>query len=261
MQDILIVGNFVKDVYLRLDTRRNKFEKDQDEVNWLDLSFDGDTHNFFSRIAFLTGSAITQEIFENFSIKSDFLSSNTREHPVYRYILCNEDQVTYFSPNKFPDNVWQEPSYIPRWIYIDRSAHLTPDFSHKFLDYLERNSEIKVAVFISRHSNLEAEYFKAILAKATIIISDTDSPEVAPHILIADHGIHCQGNHAHWQKNGKDDLDTHLSAHQIAAATMFAALFNGESSAEAAKLAAINVENSTLSATLTPAELASIAEQ
>ena len=260
MQDILIVGNFVKDVYLRLDSRRNKFEKDQDGINWLDLSFDSSTHNFFSRIAFLTGSAITKEIFENFGIKSDFLSSNTREHPVYRYILCNEDQVTYFSPNKFPDNTWQEPSYIPKWIYIDRSAHLNLDFAHKLIDYLSRNPATKVATFVSRHSNLNAEYMKLILSHSTIIISDTES-DVQPHILIANHGIHCQGHSAYWQKNGKDDLDTHLSAHQTAAATMFSALFNGKKSDEAVKLAATNVENSILSTTLTPDELNEILMQ
>ena len=68
MQDILIVGNITKDVYLRLDDHKNHFEKDQDDVDWLDFAFNGDTHEFFSRVAVFGGSAITKEVFTNFDI-------------------------------------------------------------------------------------------------------------------------------------------------------------------------------------------------
>ena len=39
MDDVLIVGNVLKDVYLRLDNRKNHFETDQNKVAWLDLAF------------------------------------------------------------------------------------------------------------------------------------------------------------------------------------------------------------------------------
>ena len=46
MQSILIVGNITKDVYLRLDNRKNHFETDQNHIKWLDLAFDGTSHRY-----------------------------------------------------------------------------------------------------------------------------------------------------------------------------------------------------------------------
>ena len=47
--NVLVVGNVLKDIYLRLDERHNDFENDEHGNPWLDLCFDGSTHPFFRR--------------------------------------------------------------------------------------------------------------------------------------------------------------------------------------------------------------------
>lgn len=49
MSKILIVGNVLKDVYLKLDERQNEFEQDEHGINWLELGFNGEAHSFFRR--------------------------------------------------------------------------------------------------------------------------------------------------------------------------------------------------------------------
>ena len=58
MSEILIVGNVLKDVYLRLDERRDSFEEDENGVFWMNLGFNGEGHNFFgaSTSVFRSGS-------------------------------------------------------------------------------------------------------------------------------------------------------------------------------------------------------------
>ena len=49
MSKILIIGNVLKDVYLKLDNRQNDFEEDAQGIQWLDLAFNGAKHGFFKR--------------------------------------------------------------------------------------------------------------------------------------------------------------------------------------------------------------------
>ena len=51
MHKVAIIGNITKDIYLRLDNRLNKFEEDDKHVKWLDFSFDGSSHDYYSRVA------------------------------------------------------------------------------------------------------------------------------------------------------------------------------------------------------------------
>ena len=67
MSNILIVGNIIKDVYLRLDERLNNFEIDEHNVPWLDLGFNGSTYNFFNRISIYGGAAVTLEVLNRIS--------------------------------------------------------------------------------------------------------------------------------------------------------------------------------------------------
>ena len=55
--NILVVGNVLKDVYLNLDGRTEKFEIDRAGVDWLDLSFDASEHFFFNRGCSFGGAA------------------------------------------------------------------------------------------------------------------------------------------------------------------------------------------------------------
>ena len=55
MGKILIIGNVLKDVYLRLDDRRNDFETDARGISWLELGFNGAEHTFFRRTSTFGG--------------------------------------------------------------------------------------------------------------------------------------------------------------------------------------------------------------
>jgi len=144
MGTILIVGNITKDVYLRLDENQNKFERDENKVNWLDLAFDGSSHRFFSRVAIFGGAAVSMEVLSRFEIGAEivntaasFLSGQmiVKYAPeTYRYILCRDDNISYLSPTLPPPTVWKAPGSPPNWIYIDRSAVITPELSERILN-------------------------------------------------------------------------------------------------------------------------------
>lgn len=55
MSKILIVGNVLKDVYLKLDERQNDFELDENGISWLELGFNGAAHSFLSGQAYMAG--------------------------------------------------------------------------------------------------------------------------------------------------------------------------------------------------------------
>ena len=63
MQNVLIVGNVTKDVYLNLDSRTERFELDKHGIQWLNLEFNASEHHFFSRESSLGGAAVTLALF------------------------------------------------------------------------------------------------------------------------------------------------------------------------------------------------------
>ncbi len=248
MQDILIVGNVTKDVYLRLDSHKNHFEKDQDGTEWLDLAFNGDTHKFFSRVAVFGGSAITKEVFTNFNINFSANLASTEQTPIHRYILCRGDAPHYFSPVEFTRNKWVEPKTPPNWIYLDRSANITIDFANDLIYYLERFPKTKLVTFVHKYANINAPYFIELIKKSTLIISDTKS-NFPPHIQISNNRIFCQNSSLSWAKKEKENINTHLTITQTLASTVFAALLRGNTVEKALKISVANLELSTLNST------------
>ena len=97
MQSILIVGNITKDVYLRLDNRKNHFETDQNHIKWLDLAFDGTSHRYYSRVSIYGGTSISLEVLSRFGLNAEisdasatFIDGNfttTDDKVVFRYFL------------------------------------------------------------------------------------------------------------------------------------------------------------------------------
>lgn len=248
MQDILIVGNITKDVYLRLDDHKNHFEKDQDDVDWLDFAFNGDTHEFFSRVAVFGGSAITKEVFTNFDINFSVSLASTEQKPIHRYILCHGDAPHYLSPIEFTRNKWVNPKNPPSWIYLDRSANITIDFVNDLVNYLEHHPEVKLSTFVHKYANINAPYFIDLLKRSTLIISDTKS-KFPPHIQILNNRVLCQNNTLSWTKKEKEDISTHLTINQTLASTIFAALLRGNTVEKALKIGVANLELSTLNST------------
>ncbi|MDO4612379.1 MAG: hypothetical protein Q4B29_02905, partial [Candidatus Saccharibacteria bacterium] len=106
---ILIVGNILKDVYLGLDSRTESFEKDSNNIDWLNLGFDATEHRFFKRTSSFAGAAISLEVFDKMHIPASISGSTfyfnesgpVSNYPadVYRYILTSENGVSYFVPS------------------------------------------------------------------------------------------------------------------------------------------------------------------
>ena len=78
MGSILIVGNIVKDIYLRLDERQNVFEKDSNNIPWLNLGFDGSSHKFFRRTSIYGGAAVTLEVLNKFGVEAEISGAKLR---------------------------------------------------------------------------------------------------------------------------------------------------------------------------------------
>ena len=162
MSNILIVGNILKDVYLRLDERQNTFEKDEDKTPWLDLSFDGESHPYFRRTSVYGGAAITLEVFSKFSLKASVIGSKIyfedneiivpeKSSTNYRYILCHGEDISYFVPSERLRTNWEDPQEMIDWIFVDRSASLTPKLVQDIKKYLSFSKNTQLAVHIDKH--------------------------------------------------------------------------------------------------------------
>lgn len=258
MDDVLIVGNVLKDVYLRLDNRKNHFETDQNKVAWLDLAFNGSCHNYFSRVAIYGGASISLEVCARFDLKARLSDPSARFEDgrfkikqinlPSRYMLCLDDQVSYLSPSELAPTPWQETTPPARWLFVDRSACLNANLAQKLNFYLQNHPDTKLALFISEYTNQLDPVVAALISRADFIIHDTKLARITtrPHARIAKDHIALEGTRIFWTLSGRANLLTRLSAHSIIAATILAALIKGKSHSEALLMARANVENSTL---------------
>ena len=81
MSKILIVGNVLKDVYLKLDERQNDFELDENGISWLELGFNGAAHSFFKRTSVYGGAAISLSVLSKLGLDAGILNSKTEFKP------------------------------------------------------------------------------------------------------------------------------------------------------------------------------------
>lgn len=257
---VLIVGNVTKDVYLRLDERTNKFETDENGTAWLDLSFDASTHHFFRRNSVFGGATVSLEVLNNFGIEAKIagtdivfqdgdLIKNAPVEAEYRYILCKDDDPVYFVDKNRAASKWEMPDEAVDWIFIDRSAVLDEKLVEKILNYLSLSNKTRLAVFVTESWPHVA---RALAENADLVFLERRRPDLTlrgqicllenDNLSFDQYNITCY--------NGRTDLMTHLTLHSIAAATILGATILGKSSAEATKLAEINVAKATLNGTL-----------
>lgn len=260
MSKILIVGNVTKDVYLRLDNRLNKFETDQNNIKWLDFAFDGSTHKFYNRVSIYGGASISLEVLTRFGIDAKISGTNANfvngefvakdAETVYRYILCQDRHVSYLSPSEYLRTDWHIPDDDYDWLYIDRSANLTPETVEEIMLFLDAHHSItKFALFVGKYSNINATHMRNLINRADLVITDTKlGQEVKNLITITPHHIEYAGRRVRWQLEDRLDLMTHLSSHLTISASIFGALVIGKAPNEALLLARANVERSILSA-------------
>jgi fructose-bisphosphate aldolase class I len=259
MGSILILGNITKDIYLRLDGHQNNFERDENDVNWLDFAFDGSSHRFFSRVAIFGGAAVSLEVLSRFGITAEisgtpasFLAGQivVKYAPeTYRYMLCQDDNISYLSPTLPQPTIWRAPNAVPDWIYIDRSAVITPELVEQVLTYLANFSNTRLAMFVSKRTNMAADFVQKLAEKVTLVFADTETEMERPTFRITNKYIQFNNRRVAWGLEEKHDMMTDLSVNSIIAASVLGAVMLGKSAKEALLLARANVELATLNGT------------
>lgn len=291
------MGNILKDVYLGLDPRSEHFERDKHSVGWLDLSFDASQHHFFRRTSSFGGAAVSLEVLHQLGLaasvsNSDFTFSDTpsaRQDPpeVYRYILTHDDQVAYFTPSHPCRTQFTPPTTPPDYLYLDRSAALTSSEAAKIVQYLKTTPSTKLVIYAQDHpGTLQA--LSPLFPLASLVffeqnrggaelsdaLASNDTAQSSPKsrqnhplesivpksriITLTDTTFTYQGISQSISVSRIDTL-THLSFYSIAAATILGSFILGDSVETALHLAKLNVENSSLSATLPLSELRRLA--
>ena len=273
MQNVLIVGNVTKDVYLRYDNRKNNFETDQDGTKWLDLAFNGSAYKYYSRVSIYGGASISLEVFSRFGMNASI--SNTPAtfldgqfiakeiDTTYRYILGQDENVAYLTPSDKARTAWKIPDHNPDWIYIDRSANIGARTAGEILSYLNLSQNTKLAIFIGEHSNQYAGHMRDLIKRADLVFTDVDFDQKEERQVchIGEDTIRYHDKVVNWSMQTKQDIMTRLTSHLVIAASMLGSIMHKKNSTEALLLARANVEGSNLSNSLNLDKLeASIAD-
>lgn len=263
---ILIVGNVLKDVYLSLDERKNKFENDENGTPWMDVAFNGESHPFFSRTSVFGGASVTLEVFNKLGIEASISGvEKLSSADAYRYILTYGDDISYITPTERPETNFIAPNVPVDWIYVDRSAEISNDLVSKIKTHIGLTHS-KLAVFINtkRMENISyAEAARELARNATVVFADGKLDNLTSSgviCTISDNEIRC-GSLVRRYKVSKNDLMTHLTTFSIISATIFGGMVNGTSTKEALEMAALNVENSTIKECLPFDELKKMVEK
>ena len=267
--NVLIIGNILKDVYLRLDEQKNNFELDDNDTPWFDLAFDGSSHRFFRRSSIYGGATVTLDVLSRFGhnasvigarlkFKDGEVDPNDQIPAGYRYILCNGDKITYLAPTEHEETVWVNPTEPIDWLLIDRSAGITKELFDNLQNFLSMSSHTRIAMYAGKEMN---EFARELAGRADMIFSDGEyrGEKKASVCEIYDGKIVLGELSEKWHLN-RTDLMTRLTIHSIISATIFAALLNGQPVREALKFARLNVENSTLISTVPPKKLKELSE-
>ncbi|MBQ3413231.1 fructose-bisphosphate aldolase class I [Candidatus Saccharibacteria bacterium] len=276
---ILVVGNVIKDVYLNIDERTENIEADSRQIDWLDLSFDASEHHFFNRTSNFGGAAITLEVLQKMGLETaisetDFHFDATGPVPTapvstHRYILTTENGVTYFTPSIAEKSLFATPTEPIDYLYIDRSANLTPQVVDRINAYLSYAKDVKLILYLKDQTNL---ILTGLIRRASLIF--LEKPPKRPEYQTAltsmpsvlkdfpkDRIITIAEDHLAYQSIREDvsieriNTLTHLSAYSIISATILGGFILGKTVEYSLRMARVNVEHSTLSSTLNYAEL------
>lgn len=260
MQSVVIIGNVTKDVYLRLDNRQNQFETDQNNIKWLDIAFNGSDHNYFSRVSIYGGASISLEVLSRFGINASisgtpatfldgqFIAKDV--HTTYRYILCQDDNTSHLEPSQPSCTTWETPTVGPDWLYLDNSAVVSPKLADEILDFLNLSRNTKLAYYINKNTNQNANHINALIERANIVITNKKLDQAKDKcVFINNDHIEYMGRRVFWTLSDKQDLLTRFSANLTIAASVLGALILGKDPSEALLLARSNVQKSKLSST------------
>lgn len=264
--NILIVGNVLKDVYLNLDERTETFETDKNDTKWLNLSFDASDHKYFNRKSNFGGSAVTLEVLNNLGLSatinnSSFSYEDTSKESIetYRYILIADNKVSYLTPSSAPSTDFVAPDIAPDYLYIDRSASLTPESAGKILTFLNANPSTKLVLYLK---SFAPEAYSDLIPRASLVFlekgSDNSTASYSPLLKSLPPEIIINISDKRLSTNNlsenllvtRADMQTHLSLFSVASATILGCFLLGKTVEESLELARINVENSKLDSSL-----------
>lgn len=270
MSNILIIGNILKDVYLRLDERKNNFEIDESGTPWLDFGFNGSSHQFFRRISIYGGAAVALEVLNRFDFSARIagaklgfaggeIISNNQLADDYRYMLCHGNKISYLTPNERAETKWVMPDEAIDWIFVDRSTGVNDELVKEIKKFMMMSNKTRLAFYAPKDLT-SAD--KELLDLAEMVFTDNDIDGIkntTSVCYISDQDISLNGHTQTWRIE-RTDLMTHLTVHSIIAATVFAALAKGMSVKDALRYAKINAEGSSLSGTMPEEKIKEIAD-
>lgn len=283
MSKILIIGNVLKDVYLKLDDgRQNHFERDGAGIDWLDLAFNGGAHGFYHRTSVYGGAAVSLSTLSRLGVDAAILNSKTEfkngelvwlDAPAdYRYIFCHEGEIAYFVPSKRKLTDWTMPSGTPEWLLVDRSTTISPKLVDEIKNFLKFSPATKLAV----HAEKDMTPTGQRLADMADILFLEDEPPIHKEEKIVDKIEIDQPNtqlvchisprkislgeaEESWNLS-RTDMLTHLTVYSTIVATVLGVLSVGGSAASALLWARINAEQATLDGSLSAKKLKELAK-
>ncbi len=281
MSKILIIGNVLKDIYIKLDDRKNDFETDEHGIDWLNLGFNGEAHNFFRRTSVYGGAAVSLSVLNRLGLNAELLNSRTEIHDGeitwldepdnYRYIFSHKDEITYFVPSSRKITDWSMPSGTPEWILIDRST--TP--SEKLVDELKNFLKFSPTTKLAVHGEKRTTPAGQLLKDMADILFIEDEPPIHPPVEIIDkvevdhpskqlvchispHKIVFSDAEESWSLD-KTDMMTHLTVYSTIVATILGVISVGGSPADAILWARLNAEQATIAGSLSAKKLQELA--
>lgn len=272
MSKILVIGNVLKDVYLKLDERQNNFEQDERGIDWLDLSFNGAEHRFFRRTSVYGGAAVTLSVLGRLGINSQIMGSNAEykngeiiwqgDPAGYRYIFCHHGEITYFVPSERKATDWQMPKDIPEWILVDRSTFISERLVDEIKNFRKFSPTTKLAVHAERDKSplgqrlaemadlLFIEEEPPVHSEEKIVDKiDLGQPEKRLVCHITPQKIIFGEAEESWQLS-RTDMMTHLTVYNTIVATILGVISSGGSLTDAVLWARINAEQATLDGSL-----------
>lgn len=280
MSKILIIGNVLKDVYLKLDGGRSTFESDENGINWLELGFNGESHNYTHRTSVYGGAAVSLAVLSKLGIEASVLGSKAEVRdgevswsgdPVdYRYIFCYKNGITYFTPNERKATEFRIPAQAtgrPEWILVDRSANITQKLVDEVKNYRKFSPSTKIAVHAEKHPTpagrvltemadlLFIEDEPPVHKEEKIVdIIEVDKPNTQLKCHISPRKLSLADAEEFWSLD-KTDMMTHLTVYSTIVATIMGIIAADGTPEDALLWARINAERATLDGPLSAEKL------
>lgn len=278
----MIIGNVLKDVYLKLDERQNDFETDDRGISWLELAFNGATHSFFKRTSVFGGAAVSLSVLSKLGVDAAILNSKSEmrageiswsnDPADYRYIFSYKGGITYFVPSERKTTDWAMPKGTPEWILIDRSTNVSERLVDELKNFLKFSGGTKLAVHTAKRQTPTDQK----LAKMADILFVEDEPPVHVEEKIVDKIEIDQPNtqlvchisprkialgeaEESWNLD-RTDMMTHLTVYSTIVATVLGVVTAGGSPADAVLWARINAEQASLEGALSAERLQELAK-